>query len=103
MITQLTGLWWLCFGKSCDLPPLFADGALERREEPYTALLTDLHWLQVVLKPSELTPLTALALAALAERAGVPQGVLNIVVGDAKPIGDALLASDAVGHHGNGL
>jgi len=68
-------------------------------------VLTQLHahWLQVVLKPSELTPLTALALAALAERAGVPEGVLNIVVGDAKPIGDALLASDTVSRRGDGL
>ena len=42
---------------------------------------------QVVLKPSELTPLTALAMAELAERAGVPPGVLNIISGDAKAIG----------------
>ena len=45
--------------------------------------------LQVVLKPAEATPLTALALAELARRAGIPPGVLNIVVGDAKQIGEA--------------
>lgn len=50
----------------------------------------------MVLKPSELTPLTALALAELAERAGVPRGVFNVVVGDARDIGDALVKSDTV-------
>lgn len=48
----------------------------------------------MVLKPSELTPLTALALAELGDRAGIPRGVLNIVVGDAKAIGDELVKSD---------
>ena len=43
--------------------------------------------MQVILKPAEATPLTALALAELAHRAGMPDGVLNIVVGDAKAIG----------------
>jgi hypothetical protein len=41
----------------------------------------------VVLKPAELTPLTALALAELADRAGVPDGVFNVVLGDAPAIG----------------
>jgi succinate-semialdehyde dehydrogenase/glutarate-semialdehyde dehydrogenase len=41
----------------------------------------------VVLKPSELTPFSALALAVLAERAGIPAGVFNIVLGDAPTIG----------------
>lgn len=43
--------------------------------------------LQVVMKPSELTPLTTVALAELADRAGVPDGVLNVVLGDAPAIG----------------
>jgi succinate-semialdehyde dehydrogenase/glutarate-semialdehyde dehydrogenase len=43
-----------------------------------------------VLKPSELTPFSALALAALAEEAGVPPGVLNVVTGQAPPIGEVL-------------
>lgn len=43
----------------------------------------------VVLKPSEETPFTALKLAELACRAGVPAGVLNIVTGDAKRITEA--------------
>ena len=44
---------------------------------------------QVVLKPAEATPLTALALAELADRSGIPPGVLNIVVGDARAIGES--------------
>ena len=44
----------------------------------------------VVLKPSELTPLSALALARLAEQAGVPRGVVNVVCGDAPAIGEVL-------------
>lgn len=43
----------------------------------------------VVLKPSEQTPLTALALAELAERAGVPDGAFNVVMGDPAAIGAA--------------
>jgi succinate-semialdehyde dehydrogenase/glutarate-semialdehyde dehydrogenase len=37
----------------------------------------------VVVKPAESTPLSALALAELAQRAGIPPGVFNVVVGDA--------------------
>src|SRR5688500_3899750 len=37
----------------------------------------------VVLKPAEQTPFSALAMAELAERAGIPKGVLNVVTGDA--------------------
>jgi succinate-semialdehyde dehydrogenase / glutarate-semialdehyde dehydrogenase len=36
----------------------------------------------VILKPAEQTPYSALALAELAERAGFPKGVLNIVTGE---------------------
>jgi len=51
----------------------------------------------VVVKPSEETPLSALALAELAERAGFPPGVLNIVTGlDAPAIGQELTKSKAV-------
>jgi succinate-semialdehyde dehydrogenase/glutarate-semialdehyde dehydrogenase len=41
----------------------------------------------VVIKPAPETPLTALALGVLAERAGMPAGVLNIITGDAPAIG----------------
>jgi succinate-semialdehyde dehydrogenase/glutarate-semialdehyde dehydrogenase len=44
----------------------------------------------VVLKPSELTPFSALALAVLGEEAGVPPGVFNIVTGAPAPIGEVL-------------
>jgi len=42
----------------------------------------------VVLKPAPETPLTALALAELGMRAGLPAGALNVVTGDAEAIGD---------------
>jgi succinate-semialdehyde dehydrogenase/glutarate-semialdehyde dehydrogenase len=42
----------------------------------------------VVLKPSELTPFSALALAALAKEAGIPDGVFNVINGDAQMIGE---------------
>jgi succinate-semialdehyde dehydrogenase / glutarate-semialdehyde dehydrogenase len=50
----------------------------------------------VVLKPSELTPLTALAIARLAEEAGVPAGVFNVLTGDPREIGDVLVADPRV-------
>ncbi|WP_435607428.1 NAD-dependent succinate-semialdehyde dehydrogenase [Pseudomonas knackmussii] len=50
----------------------------------------------MILKPSEETPLSAFALAVLAEQAGIPSGVFNIVSGDAPAIGAALQASSVV-------
>ncbi|TFU03348.1 NAD-dependent succinate-semialdehyde dehydrogenase [Polymorphobacter arshaanensis] len=50
----------------------------------------------VVLKPSELTPFSALALAVLAAEAGVPAGVFNIVTGHAPPIGEVLTTDPRV-------
>ncbi|NHC08352.1 NAD-dependent succinate-semialdehyde dehydrogenase [Azonexus fungiphilus] len=50
----------------------------------------------VVVKPAEATPLTALALAALAEQAGFPAGVLNVLTGDPVAIGCELCASPIV-------
>ncbi|HUH40230.1 MAG TPA: NAD-dependent succinate-semialdehyde dehydrogenase [Castellaniella sp.] len=47
----------------------------------------------MIVKPAEDTPLTALALAVLAERAGIPAGVLQVVTGDAREIGAVLTAS----------
>ncbi|MFM0300886.1 NAD-dependent succinate-semialdehyde dehydrogenase [Paraburkholderia sediminicola] len=50
----------------------------------------------MVLKPSEETPLSAFALAVLAEKAGIPPGVFNIVSGDAVAIGGVLTESEVV-------
>jgi succinate-semialdehyde dehydrogenase/glutarate-semialdehyde dehydrogenase len=50
----------------------------------------------VVLKPAPETPLTALALAVLAKRAGIPAGVLNVITGDAPAIGGVLTSHPAV-------
>ncbi|MFT4204898.1 MAG: NAD-dependent succinate-semialdehyde dehydrogenase [Chitinophagaceae bacterium] len=51
----------------------------------------------VVIRPSEETPLTALAIAQLAKDAGIPDGVYNTVVGlDASGLGKALCESDLV-------
>jgi succinate-semialdehyde dehydrogenase / glutarate-semialdehyde dehydrogenase len=50
----------------------------------------------MVLKPAEDTPLSALALAVLAEQAGIPAGVFNVVAGDARAIGKVLTGSEIV-------
>ncbi|MER9782488.1 NAD-dependent succinate-semialdehyde dehydrogenase [Mesorhizobium sp. M0217] len=50
----------------------------------------------IVIKPAELTPFSALALGILAERAGIPNGVINIVTGQAAEIGRALTSSPVV-------
>ncbi|MDB6002113.1 MAG: succinate-semialdehyde dehydrogenase, partial [Rhizobacter sp.] len=55
----------------------------------------------VVIKPAEQTPLSALAVAELAQRAGMPAGVLNVLVADSEQsiqIGNVLCASDTVRH-----
>jgi succinate-semialdehyde dehydrogenase/glutarate-semialdehyde dehydrogenase len=50
----------------------------------------------IVLKPAQQTPLSALALAELAVRAGVPAGVFSVVTGKASAIGGAMSASPVV-------
>lgn len=55
----------------------------------------------VVIKPAELTPLTALATAELAVRAGIPPGVLNVLTADSQnsiAVGKELCESDVVRH-----
>jgi len=55
----------------------------------------------IVIKPAELTPLSALALAELSMRAGIPAGVINILTADEKQsiaIGKVLCASPTVRH-----
>jgi succinate-semialdehyde dehydrogenase / glutarate-semialdehyde dehydrogenase len=50
----------------------------------------------VVCKPAQQTPFSALALAELANRAGIPAGVFNVVTGDARAIGGELTGSPLV-------
>lgn len=50
----------------------------------------------MVVKPAEQTPLSALALAVLAQRAGIPAGVFNVVTGDPVAIGRVLTGSPVV-------
>lgn len=50
----------------------------------------------MVVKPASATPFSALALAVLAERAGIPKGVFSVVTGDAKPIGEEMTTNPLV-------
>lgn len=50
----------------------------------------------VVMKPSELTPLTAMYMSKLIKEAGVPAGVVNIIVGYGPTVGQALASSPRV-------
>ncbi len=50
----------------------------------------------LVIKPAESTPYSALALAELAERAGMPKGVLNIITGQPEVVGGVLTSSPVV-------
>ncbi|VVE73012.1 succinate-semialdehyde dehydrogenase [Pandoraea captiosa] len=50
----------------------------------------------IVVKPSELTPLSAFALAELAQRAGIPAGVFQVVTGDARAVGGVLTSHPSV-------
>jgi lactaldehyde dehydrogenase/glycolaldehyde dehydrogenase len=46
----------------------------------------------IVVKPHELTPLTTLVLGELSRRAGIPEGVINIVVVDGRTVGAHLVS-----------
>ncbi len=50
----------------------------------------------IVIKPAPQTPFSALAMAALAKRAGIPDGVVNVVTGDAVAIGGEFTGNDKV-------
>jgi len=50
----------------------------------------------MVVRPAAQTPLSALALAVLAERAGIPAGVFNVLTGKAAPIGEELTSNPVV-------
>lgn len=50
----------------------------------------------IVIKPSDLTPFSALALAVLADRVGIPKGVVNVVTGMPQAIGNELTSNPGV-------
>lgn len=50
----------------------------------------------IVIKPAEVTPLSAFALAELSERAGIPAGVVNVITGKASEIGKVMTSHPAV-------
>lgn len=60
----------------------FPNGMITRKAGPALAAGCSL-----ILKPAAQTPLSALALAVLSERAGIPAGVFSVVPGEAQPIG----------------
>ncbi|MGV6852069.1 MAG: NAD-dependent succinate-semialdehyde dehydrogenase [bacterium] len=50
----------------------------------------------MIVKPAEATPYSALALAVLAERAGIPAGIFNVLTGDAKAVGGEMTSNPIV-------
>ncbi len=76
---------------ACITPWNFPTAMLARKVAPALAA-----GCTVICKPSELTPFSALALAELGERAGLPAGVLNIVTGEAAAIGGELTEHHSV-------
>ena len=76
---------------ACITPWNFPSAMITRKAGPAIAA-----GCTVVLKPASQTPFSALALAELAERAGVPKGVLNIITGSAGEIGGELTANPTV-------
>ncbi|MEM8985139.1 MAG: NAD-dependent succinate-semialdehyde dehydrogenase [Pseudomonadota bacterium] len=76
---------------ACITPWNFPNAMLARKIAPALAA-----GCTVVCKPANETPLSALALGALAEEAGVPAGVVNILCGDTEEIGEVLISSKGV-------
>ena len=76
---------------ACVTPWNFPNAMLTRKIAPALAA-----GCTVVCKPASETPLSALALAELAARAGIPEGVVNVVVGSSGDIGPTLTASPVV-------
>ena len=76
---------------ACITPWNFPNAMLARKIAPALAA-----GCSVVCKPATATPLSALAIAALADEAGVPPGVVNVVVGDTRAIGGELTGHPAV-------
>ncbi len=69
----------------------FPSGMIARKVGPALAV-----GCTMVVRPADLTPYSALALAVLAERAGVPSGVLSVITGAARPIGGELTSNPLV-------
>jgi succinate-semialdehyde dehydrogenase/glutarate-semialdehyde dehydrogenase len=76
---------------ACITPWNFPNAMLTRKIAPALAA-----GCTVVCKPANETPLSALAMAELADRAGVPAGVINIVAGNTKEIGAELTSNPIV-------
>ena len=76
---------------ACITPWNFPNAMLTRKIGPALA-----SGCTVVCKPATATPLSALAIAELADRAGIPPGVVNILAGKTGEIGDALTGSELV-------
>jgi succinate-semialdehyde dehydrogenase/glutarate-semialdehyde dehydrogenase len=76
---------------ACITPWNFPSAMITRKVAPALAA-----GCTVVVKPAEATPFSALALAKLAEQAGFPAGVLNVVTGDPQAIGAELCADTRV-------
>ncbi|MEE8275228.1 MAG: NAD-dependent succinate-semialdehyde dehydrogenase, partial [Alphaproteobacteria bacterium] len=96
------------------IPPTFADRRIVVIKEPVGVVASITPWnfpsamitrkigpalaagCTVVAKPATATPYSALALAELAERAGIPKGVFNVVTGSARAIGGEMTANPTV-------
>ncbi|MEE8534046.1 MAG: NADP-dependent succinate-semialdehyde dehydrogenase [Alphaproteobacteria bacterium] len=96
------------------IPPTFADRRIVVIKEPVGVVASITPWnfpsamitrkigpalaagCTVVAKPATATPYSALALAELAERAGIPKGVFNVVTGTARAIGGEMTANPTV-------
>ena len=76
---------------ACITPWNFPNAMLARKVAPAIAA-----GCAVVCKPASATPLSALALMELAERAGAPPGLINIAAGDTREIGDELTSNPLV-------
>ena len=76
---------------ACITPWNFPNAMLTRKMAPALAA-----GCTVVCKPANATPLSAYALAVLAERAGIPAGVINILTGKTSEIGDELTGNPIV-------
>ncbi len=76
---------------SCITPWNFPSAMITRKAAPALAA-----GCSIVIKPAPETPLTALALAELAHRAGFPAGVFNVICGDAEDLGPVMIGSPEV-------